>query len=214
MHTKSSEHSYPYSVSPISSASRESSHISSWGTVPTLIPSTPYSAPIPLPVCCLAGHPSPASYSPIAVANPVLQQPYDTIVPPHLAPYSSEPATHPPVTTLTFRLTPHPNTRIPSMDVTLSCPRPGPLTVLDVHDFIYRTLSRPIVHSDLRSLTEQVAHDAVSAAFHTRTANDPNAYARGMSVGDRMGGASCIVGIVPTGEPGVWEVRLVVPRRR
>ncbi|KAG5337564.1 hypothetical protein C0989_009366 [Termitomyces sp. Mn162] len=213
MHTKSSEHSYPYSVSPISSASRESSHISSWGTVPTLIPSTPYSAPSTrlsaATFACLT-----LSENSSSAPNPVLQQPYDTIVPPHLAPYSSEPATHPPVTTLTFRLTPHPNTRIPSMDVTLSCPRPGPLTVLDVHDFIYRTLSRPIVHSDLRSLTEQVAHDAVSAAFHTRTANDPNAYARGMSVGDRMGGASCIVGIVPTGEPGVWEVRLVVPRRR
>ncbi|KAG6877314.1 hypothetical protein C0992_010295 [Termitomyces sp. T32_za158] len=183
---------YPYPGSPGSSTSAQYSNISSWGTLPTPVPGTPYLAP----------------------AHPALQQPYNAILPPHPAPYSSESATHPPVAALTLRLTPHPRTRIPSMDVTLSSDHPGPLTVYDVQIFVSRTLSRPITHSELRVLTEQVAYNAASAAFHARTANNPTAFANGMCIGDRMGGAWCIIGVVPTAEPGVWEVRLDVPRSR
>ncbi|KAG6888877.1 hypothetical protein C0995_005132 [Termitomyces sp. Mi166 len=222
--TPPSAYSYPYP-----SASGGYGHVSSWDASPTPPPTTPLLGTVPLPICCSSGHPSPGPhtpgaaahssghpspglYTPDTVVHPMLQKPYNAIIPPHPAPYAFEPAIHPPVATLTLRLTPHPYMRIPSMDVTLSSPH-GPLTVYDIHIFIHHTLSHPITHADLRGL-DQVAHDAVSSAFYARTANDPNASAKGICVGDRMGGAWCIVGVVPTREPGIWVVRLDVPRRR
>ncbi|KAG6863854.1 hypothetical protein C0991_002623 [Blastosporella zonata] len=200
---KSSVYLHDHSGSPVSGYS-----YSSWGTVGTATPGTPYLCPVPLP--------RPTTQQANAQANPLLQHAYDLRSPPPPASRASlETAVYPPTASMHLLLSPRPSLGLPALPVSFVSPTAGPISVSALLEFLYATLNAPADHNELRSLKEGL-YPIVKKAYEARVYANQGMHGQGVRRGDRMGGAWVVVGVVPivtSDGRKVWEVRLDLARR-
>ncbi|KAG6855940.1 hypothetical protein H0H87_009284 [Tephrocybe sp. NHM501043] len=196
----SSPKSSVYSGTPASVYSYDS-----WGTVPTLSPSSPgYSTPAP------SYHTLPSPHGPKRSqhVNPLLHRSFDLRAPPP-APPSHAPATSMQTTRMALQLTSAPF--IQPYTTFLDSPNGGPISVSALLDFLYKTLHTKMHHSELAVLRPE-EHAAVVQAYErrlARTGGDRNS--EGYRVGDRLGGGWVVNAVYPSMERGVWTVEMGMP---